>query len=65
MAVLVAATVDAPVGAQAGCVWSDLVRDEAGTTVVQSSAARVHFVKDDVLQRDFRTPVPIAGTRPT
>ena len=51
MAVLVAATVAAPVQAHAGCAWSDLVRDAVGTAVVQSSAARVHFVKDDVLQR--------------
>ena len=52
IAVLVAATVAAPVGARAGCVWTDLVHDEAGTAVVQSAAARVYFVKDDVLQRD-------------
>lgn len=50
-AALVAATMITPVQARAGCVWSDLVRDEAGTAVIQSSAARVRFVKDDVLQR--------------
>lgn len=52
MAALAAATAAAPVEAQASCVWTDLVRDEVGTAVVQSSAARVHFVKDDALQRD-------------
>ena len=61
MAALVAVTVIAPVQAWAGCVWSDLVRDEVGTAVIQSSAARVHFVKDDVLQRDC--PSPAAACR--
>ena len=49
MAALVAATAAAPVEAQVSCVWTDLVRDEMGTAVVQFSAARVHFVNDDAL----------------
>lgn len=35
--------------AQAGCVWSDLVRDDPAIAVVKSTATRIYFVKDDVL----------------
>lgn len=56
LAVLVAAIAAIPAGTQAGCAWTDLVRDEAGTAVVQSSAARTHFIKEDVLQRDCPNP---------
>ncbi len=46
---LVAASV--PGAAQAGCDWTDLVRDEAGAAVVRPTGARVYFVRDDVLRK--------------
>ena len=47
---LVIAAAIAPFAAQASCVWSDLTPDAATASVVQPSAARTYFVKDDVLQ---------------
>ncbi|SER11645.1 hypothetical protein SAMN05216548_111118 [Faunimonas pinastri] len=38
-----------PSAAHAGCVWSDLVDEEARVAAVTSSSGRVHFVEDDVL----------------
>ncbi|MBP0494261.1 hypothetical protein [Roseomonas indoligenes] len=40
-----------PAAARAGCVWSDLVTEEARAAAVRPGAPRVNFVQDDVLAR--------------
>ncbi|WP_338664380.1 hypothetical protein VQH23_04270 [Pararoseomonas sp. SCSIO 73927] len=41
----------APAAARAGCVWSDLVTEEARAAAVRPGAPRVNFVQDEVLAR--------------
>ncbi|WP_458094544.1 hypothetical protein [Roseomonas sp. WA12] len=40
-----------PASAHAGCVWSDLVRDEARAASVLPGAPRTHFIQDEVFVR--------------
>ncbi|MCR0985065.1 hypothetical protein [Roseomonas populi] len=41
----------APVAARAGCVWSDLVKEDARVAAVRPGVSRVNFVQDGTLVR--------------
>ncbi|MGU3664911.1 hypothetical protein ACLBX9_12060 [Methylobacterium sp. A49B] len=49
--------------AEAGCVWSDIVRDEARAATVQAGTARAYFVQDDVLTKGCPNASPACRAR--
>jgi hypothetical protein len=51
IATVLAALLATPAAARAGCVWSDLVVDEARVAAVRPGAPRTYFVQDEVLVR--------------
>jgi hypothetical protein len=63
LAGLVATLAIGPSAAWAGCVLSDVVRDEARVAVIRPDASRTHFVQDEVLVKGCPNEKPACQGR--